>query len=279
MEPGRRGLDFYPLEPNSPYPAVPKPSALIRTPESSREMLAMRFQLRDATMLINTAGTQPGSNNHQVPSSHPAYGSGGSTRGDASGSRMLIDSNPRAILSQRLGGWDSVAQYGFIPLRGSTDLLFPVDANGINGFWGGSIEGDAYGSSHVVLFDVLRQNEEVVSLGRLGQVNWGVDGKHPAYPLGNSFASIFYNYNTPDYGYGLNEAMWDRFFLSTLPASLAIRPANLPDSRLSFHDPSGSSADLASLEGFRGRRHAQLHFFTWKGVSVRRYASTNLLLP
>ena len=252
LEPKRRGLDAYPLEPNNPYPTVPNPSALIRSPASSREMLAMRFQLRDATMLINSSGNQPGSNNHQVPSSHPAYGSTGGTKGDASGTRMLIDNNPRAILSQRLGGWDSVAHYGFIPLRGAADLLFPVDANGINGFWGGSVEGDAYGSTHVVLFDVLRENEEVVSLGRLGHVNWGVDGKHPAYPLGNSFASIFYEYNKPDFGYALNEALWDRFFLSTLPTSLATRPANLPDSRLRFHDPAGSSTDLTPLEGVNG---------------------------
>lgn len=252
LEPKRRGLDHYPLEPNNPYPTVPNPSALIRSPDSSREMLAMRFQLRDATMLINSSGNQPGSANHQVPSSHPAYSSStGGTKGDASGTRMLIDNNPRAILSQRLGGWDTVAQYGFVPLRGA-DLLFPVDANGVNGFWGGSGEGDACGSTHVVLFDVLRENEEVVSLGRLGHVNWGVDGKHPAYPLGNSFASIFYDYNKPDCGYALNEALWDRFFLSTLPASLATRPANLPDSRLRFYDPAGSSAGLASLEGPNG---------------------------
>ena len=252
LEPKRRGLDHYPLEPNNPpYPTVPLPSALIRNPASSREMLAIRFQLRDATMLINSSGNQPG--DHQVPSSHPAYSSStGGTKGDASGARMLIDNNPRAILSQRLGGWDSVAHYGFVPLRGAADLLFPVDANGINGFWGGSIEGDAYGSTHVVLFDVLRENEEVVSLGRLGHVNWGVDGKHPAYPLGNSFASIFYDYNKPDFSYALNEALWDRFFLSTLPASLATRPDNLPDSRLRFHDPAGASADLASLEGVNG---------------------------
>ncbi|MET0262079.1 MAG: hypothetical protein ABW223_04225, partial [Rariglobus sp.] len=248
LEPGRRGLESYPLEPNSPYPVVSKPSAFIRSPESTREMLAMRFQLRDATMLINSAGNQPGSGNHQLPSSHPAYNSAtNGTRGDASGARMLIDNNPRAILSQRLGGWDSVAHYGFSPLRGAADLLFPVDANGINGFWGGSIEGDAYGSTHVVLFDVLRANEEVVSLGRLGQVNWGVDGKHPAYPLGNGFASIFYEYDKPDYGYALNEALWDRFFFSTLPTSLATRPAHLANSRLRFYDPTGS-ADVSALE-------------------------------
>lgn len=282
LEPKRRGLDTYPLEPTylyPNYPAVQKPSALVRTPASSREMLAMRFQLRDATMLINSSGNQPGSANHQVPSSHPAYSSStGGTKSDVAGTRMLIDNNPRAILSQRLGGWDTVAQYGFYPLRGAADLLFPVDANGINGFWGGSIEGDAYGSTHVVLFDVLRQNEEVVSLGRLGQVNWGVDGKHPAYPLGNSFASIFYDYNKPDYGYALNEALWDRFFLSTLPASLASRPDNLPDSRLRFHDPAGSATALTSLEGVNGYQLAATRLmvdgaFNINSTSVEAWAA------
>ncbi|MFA6288887.1 MAG: hypothetical protein WC661_16010 [Opitutaceae bacterium] len=229
-----------------------RPSAVLSDP-TTHELYAVGFHLRDATWSRNTSGNQSGTQNHQVPSGHPARRSDGGTVGDYSGTRMLIDSNPRAVVSQRLGGWDCVASWGFEALNSYSphhdDLTFAYD--GDNGFWGGGIDGDAYSATHVILFDVLRQNEEVVSLARLGQVNWGVDGKHPAYPLGNSYASIFYKHDTPDYGYALNEALWDRFFLSTLPASLATRPANLPNARLRFHDPDGVAA-LTSLEGAPG---------------------------
>lgn len=170
-----------------------------------------------------------------------------------SGARFLIDGNPRAIISQRLGGRDDVAHYAVQLLNGSgySDIDYEQAGASTLGFWGGSME-SADGSNYSILFDVLRANEEVVSLGRLGQVNWGVDGKHPAYPLGNSFASIFYPAGSPDYGYALNEALWDRFFVSSLPTSLAARPANLPNSRLRFHDPAGASNSLTSLEGEAG---------------------------
>ncbi|MFH1499224.1 MAG: hypothetical protein ABII82_15525 [Verrucomicrobiota bacterium] len=242
LENARMGLESY------KGATVAKPRGFVNSPADTRELLALRFHLRDATTDINTAGNQPGTQNHQVPGGHPARRSDGGTIGDSSGTRMLVDNNPRAIMSQRLGGWDSVAHFAFDPVRGA-DLLFPYD--GDNGFWGGGVEGDAFSSTHVVLFDVLRDGEEVVSLGRLGHVNWGVDGKHPAYPLGNSFASIFYPHDAPDYGYALNEALWDRFFLSTLPATLSTRPARLPNTRMVFHDPAGGG-DVTALEGTEG---------------------------
>lgn len=232
-----------------------RPSKAVINLSATAPLYAVRFRLRDATTDINSDGNQPGSANHRVPSSHPAYASDGSTVRDfVSGARMLIDNNPRAVVSQRLGGWDNVATWGFDALNPRSPYSddMGVDYDGDNGYWGGGITGDQYSSTHVILFDVLRQNEQVVSLGRLGQVNWGVDGKHPAYPLGNSFASIFYKYNTPDCGYALNEALWDRFFLSTLPTSLASRPANLPNSRLRFHDPAGASTSLTALEDVNG---------------------------
>ena len=236
--------------------------------EAARQMRTVRFTLRNAA--LDQLGYGSPSSETDVP--------GGSGTDLTSGARFLVDGNPRAIVSQRLGGWDDVANYAVTPLKGSgyTDIDYE-DAGGVTfGFWGGSTTA-ANGTTHAILFDVLRQNEEIVSLGRLGQVNWGVDGKHPAYPLGNSFASVFYTSNTPDFGYALNEAMWDRFFMSTLPVSLATRPANLPNSRLRFHDPAAAPA-LTSLEGVNGYQLAATRLmidgaFNINSTSVEAWAA------
>lgn len=215
---------------------------------STRDLIYFRYSLNNATNDHLTSGNQPGTQNHLVPAGHYARRSDGGTVGDKSGVRMLIDNNPRAILSQRIGGWDNVATYHFDAFR-SGEYAFPIAGDLMHGFWGGSNEDDGNGTSTVILFDVLREDEELLSIGQLGHVNWGVDGKHPTYPLGNSYASIFYNANTPDYGYALNEAIWDQYFFSTLPTeNLANRPVSLPNSRLSYYD-SNESNDLSTLEG------------------------------
>lgn len=221
----------------------PNPSAKLDT-EAARQMRTIRYTLRHAELdMMTMGGSQPAEN--EIP------GGGGDTD-MASGSRFLVDNNPRAIVSQRVAGWNNTANYGVTTSKGSgySDIDYDEDGGATLGFWGGGVDA-ADGSSRAILFDVLRANEQVVSLGRLGQVNWGVDGKHPAYPLGNSFASVFYPAGSADFGYALNEAMWDRFFFSTLPTTLSTRPAHLSNSRLRFHDPSGTT-DLSALENANG---------------------------
>jgi hypothetical protein len=212
---------------------------------TSRQLRTLRFILRHADMDLLTNGSGNMKNEGEIGSALAAD--------TTSGARFLIDNNLRAIVSQRLGGRDDVAQYTVESLKGSgySDIDYEIDGGNTLGFWGGSVD-TLNGTMHAILFDVPRKGEELVSLGRLGQVNWGVDGKHPAYPLGNSFASVFYPAGEPDYGYALNESLWDRFFFSTLPTSLTTRPKNLPDSRLTFHDPDGAATSLAALEGDTG---------------------------
>ncbi|MFA6960885.1 MAG: hypothetical protein WC205_09060 [Opitutaceae bacterium] len=246
----------------------PNPVAKLDT-DAARQMRTVRFTLRHAELDMLGYGTT--ASDTDVP--------GGSAADTTSGARFLVDGNPRAIVSQRLGGWDNVANYAVTPLKGSeyTDIDYEEAGGTTLGFWGGSST-VSNGTTHAILFDVLRRNEEVVSLGRLGQVNWGVDAKHPAYPLGNSFASIFYNHNEPDYSYALNEALWDRFFFSTLPVSLTTRPVNLPDSRLRFHDPAGASTALTTLEGVNGYQLAATRLmidgaFNVNSTSVEAWAA------
>jgi hypothetical protein len=249
----------------------PNPSAKLDT-DAARQLRTIRYTLRHADLtMMSMGGSQPSEND--IP------GGGGKTD-MTSGSRFLIDNNPRAIISQRIAGWNNTANYGVTTSKGAgySDIDYDEAPDGtILGYWGGSTLASS-GSTSAMLFDVLRQNEEVVSLGRLGHVNWGVDGKHPAYPLGNSFASIFYPSDKPDFGYALNEALWDRFFLSTLPSSLAVRPANLPDSRLVIYDPAGAPAGLTGLEGMDGYQLAATRLmvdgsFNVNSTSVEAWAA------
>lgn len=125
-----------------------------------------------------------------------------------------------------------------------------------HGFWGGSQEDDGNGTSRVVLFDLLRENEELLSLGQLSHVNWGTGSKHPTYPLANSYASIFYPAASTDFGYALNEELADRFFFSTLPTSgLDQPPTTLPNPRLRYYFK-GATRDLSALESMQGYESA-----------------------
>ena len=246
------------------------PSSIDNAASTGRQLRTLRYTLRHAELDTLTDGSGNMATEGEI---------GGNLSADtSSGARFLIDNNPRAIVSQRIGGRDDVAHYAVTSLKGAgyTDIDYEISGANTLGYWGGSTDA-ASGSTSAVLFDVLRQGEEIVSLGRLGQVNWGVDGKHPAYPLGNSFASVFYPAGAPDFGHALNEATWDRFFLSTLPTTLATRPANLSNSRLRFHDPAGVTG-LASLEGMNGYQLAATRLlidgaFNINSTSVEAWAA------
>ena len=245
-------------------------SSIDNAANTGRQLRTLRYTLRHAELDTLTDGSGNMSTEGEIGGSLPSDTS--------SGARFLIDNNPRAIVSQRLGGRDDVAHYSVTSLKGAgySDIDYEISGANTLGYWGGSTDA-ASGATQAVLFDVLRQSEEIVSLGRLGQVNWGVDGKHPAYPLGNSFASVFYPAGSPDFGHALNEATWDRFFLSTLPVSLATRPANLSNSRLRFHDPAGVT-NLSTLEGLNGYQLAATRLmidgaFNINSTSVEAWAA------
>ncbi len=227
-----------------------KPRAKMDGTMDTRGLITFRLAMTTPANDYISSGNQPGSQNHGVPAGHSARRSDGGTIGEkTAGMRSLIDSNPRAPIAQRLGGWDSTPTYSFKSFR-DADYTAPVAFDLTHAFWGGSIESDGNGTSQVVLFDIPRADQRLVSIGQLAQVNWGTDAKHPSYPLGNSYASIFYEHDAPDLSYALNEALWDRYFFSTLPDSgLNTRPEFLGNPRLSYYDPDDRNADLSFLEG------------------------------
>jgi len=240
-----------------PYEKQSKPYAwMANATSASHSLITFRHSLNDATNDYLFSGNQPGQ--HKVPSDHPAYTPWGGTAAELNtGIRMLVDSNPRALIGQRLGGWDNPANYYFESFRDG-DYTLPVAVDFVHGFWGGSQEDDGNGASRVILFDVLRDGEELLSLGQLSHVNWGTGSKHPAYPLANSYASIFYPSDGKDFGFALNEALLDRFFFSSLPSNLDEPPAILPNTRLRLY-LGGSGGDLSFLEGPESYERAAAH--------------------
>ncbi|WP_269540910.1 hypothetical protein [Cerasicoccus fimbriatus] len=247
-------------------------------PTNTLSLITFRFTLTTPSNGYLTSGNQPGSANHELPNDHPARtSSGGTAKEESAGMRSLIDANPRALLSQRLAGWDNSPLFHFDSYR-NADYQVPVAYDMEHAFWGGSIEDDGNGSSEVILFNVLRENDELVSLGQLAHVNWGTGGKHPAYPLGNSYASIFYEHDSRDFSYALNEALWDRFFFSSLPEGIdEDTTADLANSRLVFYDANALS-DLSGLGGMRGYDEAAAHLmingaFNVNSTSVDAWAA------
>ncbi len=125
---------------------------------------------------------------------------------------------------------------------------------------------DATGTSadDLVLFQVPRADTPLFSIADLRHANLGLVGTSPAYPIATSLADfrVFssaavvgrsitsllpaagapdgaVNYRLYDHAYLLNQALWDRYFFSTVPAGLTVANVAdptyaLPNGRLSF---------------------------------------------
>jgi len=167
-EPKRMDIKY---DKDNPSTKQTKPYSRMDGSMDPRSLITFRFSLTNPTNGYLTSGNQPGSQNHRVPSGHPARRSdGGTVSENTAGLRSLIDSNPRAPIGQRLGGWDSTPTYHFDSYR-DADYTIPVAFDLLHAYWGGSIEGDGNGTSRVVLFDIPRPNDSIISIGQLASVN------------------------------------------------------------------------------------------------------------
>lgn len=112
------------------------------------------------------------------------------------------------------------------------------------------------GLSELPVRMVKRPGSNIVSLGQLQQVNLSPYIWQPSYPIGNSEASVYVardqlsgwygptrtitndsENQTIDLSYLLNDALWDRYFLSGIPSTGALSRNNsdpLPNSRIRF---------------------------------------------
>jgi hypothetical protein len=190
--------------------------------------------------------------------------------------RMLIEANPRAIISS---GWEdgsvedqgrnSVSGWSYDNLTGSVLEPQIKSESRYNGFWGNSRGQN--GAESVVLFHVPR--EPLVSLGSFQHANLGRYSRHPAYIAANSYAPSRMALNTIkqepyfkettatttidtivnpnrdhyayDWSYTVNDVIWDRYYFSTLPQAAKASEwsmyveggSSLQNPRLSLYEP------------------------------------------
>ncbi len=129
---------------------------------------------------------------------------------------------------------------------------------------------------NVVLAEVLPDDAPLASLAQLQHANLARLSNYPGHAVGNSHASYrmdgdsiqrgltasgatLTNLKTRvyDFSYGLNTALWDRYFFSTIPnnftaSDLADPTYHLPNSRMRFFRPETvtSVSDVLQPEGF-----------------------------
>lgn len=123
--------------------------------------------------------------------------------------------------------------------------------------WGTAIS-DSLGKTPVILFNLPRPpsgaaagSPAILSLGQLQHANLGTRSWQPSYPLGNGYASLFTQRDQTvtstiipfgfvrddfyyDISYLLNEALWDGYYLSSVPQTAGTFDPNndiLPNSR------------------------------------------------
>ncbi|MDP0497648.1 MAG: hypothetical protein Q7Q73_15705 [Verrucomicrobiota bacterium JB024] len=163
------------------------------------------------------------------------------------GWRLLADFNYR---SHKNPGDESVAYTfwngggnwlsgGFVNTAMGSNSITYNSSDDDAAFAGRSIRED--GEHEVVLFSVPREN--IFSLGDLRHANLrstlylGSNGNAqdytiPTYVVGNSWANMFMPLNAADYTYRVNEALWDQYFFSSIPAGTTDWSAPFPNARI-----------------------------------------------
>ena len=189
--------------------------------------------------------------------------------GSANTPRWIAQLNARAPFITTTGAENSLPNFVAGTARGSGGLSFPDAPLASNGQ---SVTGSAV---NLALTEFLPAGIPLFSLAQLQHANLTLLGNQPIYAVGNSLAdfhtpsdrtsfSANVTGSTPalassittahDMSYLLNEALWDRYFLSTIPdditaADLGDSTYVLPNARMRFHDTSAATP----LSQIRGR--------------------------
>ena len=133
--------------------------------------------------------------------------------------------------------------------------------------------------SYSTLFDILRSGDRLLSLGQFQHVPFSRYSFYSSYPFGNSMADVRVERTTTwrasavprpgtsgttdslyDLPWHLNRAIWDRYFVSGVPATLTQADIDsdfpLPNSRMSYHRENGAAPALTSVRGTATQRAA-----------------------
>jgi hypothetical protein len=150
--------------------------------------------------------------------------------GDNSGLRWLADFNPRAPVCGPLAAWGRNPQYNAATPRDGGDSTM-LDDRSV--FWGpGNCASDG-GQQFVALFHL--PCADLHSLAQLQHANLQPAAAGPGWTAGHSYADPHTPDGAADFNHRLNEALWDRYFFSTLPAGSGALPAAFPNRRIVCH--------------------------------------------
>ncbi len=165
--------------------------------------------------------------------------------GDDSGLRWLADFNLRAPAIGPLPAWGRNPLYNAANPRDGGDgtVLGEHDV-----FWGPARRASDGGQRFVTLFHL--PGDDLHSLAQLQHANLQPAAAGPGYTVGHSYADPHTPDGTPDFNHRLNEALWDRFFFSTLPAGTGALPAALPNSRIVWYRRGGVPPDPEAVRSF-----------------------------
>jgi hypothetical protein len=253
------------------------------------------INLKESVPLASMPSSPPGATSSlfisEVMESRGGFNSSASAIG-ALGSgrqRWLVMGNPRAPIVRNTsaeianGRGNILFGANLLLPTGSTgrDTLFPYNGrtNGYRVGIGGSQDTSVAGWRPAVLFDVLTTPDLLLSLGQLQHASLGAYGFHSAYPFSNSWADVRIardtqyraNLFSPDFGtantatlydlsWHLNRALWDKYFVSGVPSTwlasdvTARRP--LPNVRMSYYTPTGTTPTLADIQYSNGSSSA-----------------------
>lgn len=184
----------------------------------------------------------------------------------ATNSRWLALFNPLAPHALRLGGGKTNSFSYFMDVQGITNPG-PTFGNGNRASIGPGEDVSAP-AGDLVVHEFLKTGTPLFSIAQLQHVNISQMNLYPAYAIGNSLASVYVPRNKTvytvgsgpsgnptgqpqqlpfrnlteihDLSYVLNRALWDKYFFSTVPASLIATTQltadyRLPNSRHAFH--------------------------------------------
>ncbi|MBC2602799.1 hypothetical protein [Puniceicoccus vermicola] len=188
--------------------------------------------------------------------------------------RWLAQGNPRAFMVLRHprdaefntgDGMDSTTP-GYTASSTNNDWPQYIVGNNEDASSGYTLDANGAGETiQSTLFEFRPDTQPLLSVGQLQHANLGFANGHPAYAIGNSLADFRIKNEddvlylaTPggtvptsliktyyDYSWNLNRAIWDRYFVSTVPHSgtgkstddaNTVIPNQLPNPRISVND-------------------------------------------
>jgi hypothetical protein len=208
-------------------------------------------------------------------------------RGSAIRSRWMANSNLLAPISLRTTRDTSSVSY-----TGAAGVLSPALVLGTDGnaAAGQTVIPGAGVNDNLVLKELQPAGVPLFSLAQLQHANLSLIDTYPAYAVGNSLADYHLDPASDphatgtragsqpiaagmpryyDLSFGLNRALWDRFYFSTVPAALTMTDVgsaafSLPNARHVFH----AVSDLAAVAGPGAYHTAGAHLLVDGGFNV-----------